>query len=189
MTAATRTDRLLAQLADHRPADERERRSLRRTISMVRWLRAPFDETADPCHVTSSAIVVDGDGRVLLHRHKRLGIWLQPGGHVDDDETCEQAVLREVVEETGLSGTVDERATPLHVDVHDGPRGHLHLDVRWLVTVPAGAEPAPAPGESQDVEFLAPDDAIAITDEAAASAIRAAVRVLDAADRQAGHPR
>lgn len=171
-----RTRRLLGQLATHAPTDEREQRSLRRAMAMIRWLRAPFDEHDDPCHVTASAIVLDDDGEVLLHRHKRLGIWLQPGGHVDPGETCERAALREVAEETGLAATLDDRHAPLHVDVHDGPRGHLHLDVRWLLHVPAGSVPSPPPHESQDVRFLAPDDAIALTDDAAASAIRAALR-------------
>lgn len=173
-----RRRRLVRQLAAHAPADGREQRALRRTLAMVRWLRAPFDEQADPCHVTASAIVVDEDGMVALHRHRRLGTWLQPGGHVEPGETCEQAALREVAEETGLVGRLDPTAAPLHVDVHDGPRGHLHLDVRWLVLVPAGSVPAPAPGESPDVRFLASDAAIATTDDAAAGAIRAARRHL-----------
>ena len=179
-----RVARLVTQLREHRPRDAREHRSLRRTLAMITWLHRPLDETADPCHVTSSGIVVDDDGLVLLHRHKRLGIWLQPGGHVDPGESCEEAVRREVREETGLDATLDATASPLHVDVHDGPRGHLHLDVRWLLRVPAGSVPSPAPGESPDVRFLPPEDAIGITDEAAASAIRAAVAHLGSRDDQ-----
>ena len=165
--------RLRAQLQDHTPRGPREERSLQRTLAMLAWLPRPLDETADPTHVTASAVVLGGDGRVLLHRHKRLGIWLQPGGHVDPGESPEQAALREVAEETGIAGTL---AGPvLHVDVHEGPRGHVHLDVRWLVRTPAGVVPAPAPGESQDVTWFAPRDALATTDLAAANAIRAAL--------------
>jgi 8-oxo-dGTP pyrophosphatase MutT (NUDIX family) len=174
---AGRVDRLVRQLEAHTPRDAREEHSLRRALAMIAWLPRPFDEDADPCHVTASAIVHDGRGRVVLHRHKRLGIWLQPGGHVDPGETCEQAALREVEEETGLGGVLDERVSPLHVDVHDGPRGHLHLDVRWLVRVPRHAVPAPPPGESQAVRLLPRAEAIALTDTAAASAIRAAAAV------------
>lgn len=166
--------RLRRQLRAHVPREHREERSLRRTRAMLDWLRAPFDETADPTHVTASAIVLGDDGRVLLHRHKRLGIWLQPGGHVDPGETCEQAAQREVAEETGVTGDLVGDG-PLHVDVHEGPRGHVHLDVRWLVRTPAGVEVAPAAGESQEVAWFAPDAAVARTDLAASNAIRAAL--------------
>lgn len=169
-----RVDRLRTQLAAHEPREHREERSLRRTLAMLDWLRAPMDETADPTHVTASAIVLGADGRVLLHRHKRLGLWLQPGGHVDPGETCEEAALREVAEETGLSGDL-AAGGPLHVDVHQGPRGHVHLDVRWLVHTAAGVEPAPAEGESQDVAWFAVDEALDLTDVAASNAILAAM--------------
>lgn len=165
--------RLRTQLQDHTPREAREERSLQRTLAMLDWLPRPLDETADPTHVTASAVVLGGDGRVLLHRHKRLGIWLQPGGHVDPGESPEQAALREVAEETGIEGTLAGRV--LHVDVHEGPRAHVHLDVRWLVRTAAGVVPAPAIGESQDVAWFTPQDALATTDLAAANAIRAAL--------------
>lgn len=171
-----RVERLRAQLATHAPRDQREARSLQRTRALLDWLHAPFDETADPTHVTASAIVLGDDGRVLLHRHKRLGIWLQPGGHVDPGETCEQAALREVLEETGITGELVDGG-PLHVDLHQGPRGHVHLDVRWLVRTAAGVEPAPGTGESPDVEWFAVDRAVALTDIAATTAIHAALDV------------
>lgn len=166
-------ERLRTQLQDHQPREHTEARSLQQTLAMLDQLERPFDETADPTHVTASAIVLGSDGRVLLHRHKRLGIWLQPGGHVDPGESCEQAALREVAEETGIDGDLEEGI--LHVDVHDGPRGHVHLDVRWLVRARADAVPAPAAGESPDVAWFAPDAAVAATDLAAANAIRAAL--------------
>jgi 8-oxo-dGTP pyrophosphatase MutT (NUDIX family) len=179
MTSAAQrphVERLVTQLEAHQPFDPRELRSLARTRTMLGWLHAPFDETSDPWHVTSSAIVMDPGGRVLLHKHKRLGIWLQPGGHIDTDESCEQAVLREVTEETGLVAAHDVAAVPLHIDLHEGPRGHVHLDVRWLLLAPTDAEPDPPPGESQEVLWLTPDAALARTDVAAANAIHAALR-------------
>src|SRR5262245_23512183 len=56
-------------------------------------------------HFTVTGFVVDGD-RTLLHWHRKLGLWLPPGGHVDADEDPVQAVLREVLEETGIVGEI-----------------------------------------------------------------------------------
>ncbi len=42
------------------------------------------------------------EGRVLLHRHEKLGKWLPPGGHLEPNETPPEAARREVKEETGL---------------------------------------------------------------------------------------
>lgn len=53
-------------------------------------------------HFTATAFIVDSRNRTLLLRHKRLGRWMPPGGHVDPDETPENAAKRECKEETGL---------------------------------------------------------------------------------------
>ena len=140
------------------PVDEREAESIERFLAELERLERPFDEHADPVHVTGSAVVIGPRG-VLLHLHKRLGLWLQPGGHIDPGETPEQAALREVREETGFTCT-DPRF--VHVDVHAGGRGHTHLDVRYLVH--ADGDPSPADGESQDVHWFGWDEAIAMAD-------------------------
>lgn len=116
-----------------------------------------------PGHVTCSAIAVGDCGRVALIRHRILGRWLLPGGHVeplDDDLVC--TAIRELVEEIGLPrGAVTPfmdaapapkkpldglgkwltvPASPFDIDIHPIPanpdRGqpeHLHYDMRWLV--------------------------------------------------------
>lgn len=42
------------------------------------------------------------DGKVLLVKHKKLGLWLPVGGHIEEGETPEQALHREAMEEVGL---------------------------------------------------------------------------------------
>ncbi|HET8899880.1 MAG TPA: NUDIX hydrolase [Rhodanobacteraceae bacterium] len=89
-------------------------------------------------HFTGSAWVVSADGqRSLLTHHKKLGRWLQPGGHADGDTNLARVALREAEEETGLSGL---RVAPaiFDLDRHRIPaRGvepeHWHYDVRYVV--------------------------------------------------------
>lgn len=175
MTVATAPDRrarLLRTLAGHRPVDPRERRSRERMLALVRWLPRPFDQDADPTHVTASALVTDGR-RVVLHRHKRLGRWMQPGGHVDPGEHPAATARRETAEETGLAA-VHPPGGPrlLHVDVHEGGRGHLHLDLRYLLCVDPDARFAPAAGESPAVAWFDVPSAVAVADEALEGALR-----------------
>jgi 8-oxo-dGTP pyrophosphatase MutT (NUDIX family) len=145
--------RVVEEVAARPPIDERERASIARFVATVPTLARPFDEHADPVHVTGSAFVVGPRGIVLL-RHRRLGIWVQPGGHIDPGEAPWDGALREAAEETGLPvrhlGPAPELA---HVDVHDGGRGHTHLDLRYLLTAD-DVDPAPPAEESQEVGWF-----------------------------------
>lgn len=108
-------------------------------------------------HFTVTGFVVD-DGALLLHWHRKLGIWLPPGGHIDPNEDPVQAVLREVREETGIIGeivphlpawdfrNVTQLPPPLSVIVADvgGEPPHQHIDLAYIVRPRAGA-PREAP--------------------------------------------
>ena len=82
-----------AQVASRSPVDDRERASIAAFLHEVDRLPKPFDEHADATHITASAIVVGRKG-VVLHLHKRLQKWLQPGGHIDAEETPWDAARR-----------------------------------------------------------------------------------------------
>ncbi len=53
-------------------------------------------------HFTATAFIIDSKKRTLLLWHKRLQRWMPPGGHVDMNETPEDAAARECKEETNL---------------------------------------------------------------------------------------
>ena len=100
---------------------------------------------------------------MLLH-HKLLGLWVQPGGHIDAGELPWEGAVREAIEETGLPiRLIDDRPELAHVDVHPGPRGHTHLDLRYVVDGGDG-DPVPPPGESEDVAWFGWPEALAIAD-------------------------
>lgn len=45
---------------------------------------------------------VSMDGATLLHWHRKVGLWLPPGGHIEPNEDPMQAACREALEETGI---------------------------------------------------------------------------------------
>lgn len=89
-------------------------------------------------HFTASAFLVDRGGtRTLLTHHRKLGRWLQPGGHADGDCDLQAVALQEAREETGLPGL---RIEPGIFDLdrhwipaHKGVPAHWHYDARYLV--------------------------------------------------------
>ncbi len=96
------------------------------------WPRTEFD----PGHFTASGFVAapDGDAVLLIH-HRKLERWLQPGGHIEaGDVTVEDAVRREILEETGIGGLERLGTSLVRIDAHTIPaRGsepeHIHIDL------------------------------------------------------------
>jgi 8-oxo-dGTP pyrophosphatase MutT (NUDIX family) len=166
-------------LTHHQPIDEQERVSLAAFVEQLNRLDRPFAEDSGPIHVTSSAVVVGARG-VILHKHKRLGIWIQPGGHIDEGEHPADAAVREVLEETGLTTThFTGSPTIVHIDVHAAPKGHTHLDLRYLLHGP-DADPEPPEGESPDVAWLSFEDALIMAGGGLAGMLAATHRTLHA---------
>jgi 8-oxo-dGTP pyrophosphatase MutT (NUDIX family) len=169
---ATTAD-LRSLVEGHEPSSPREAQSRRRFLAELDRLAAPCDEHADPVHVTASGIVVGPRGTVL-HRHKRLGIWMQPGGHIDAGETPDVAARREAHEELGLAiSHPDGEPRLLQIDVHDAALGHFHLDLRYLLTG-EDADPHPPPGESPDARWYGWDEAIGLADPTLGDGLRRA---------------
>ncbi|HUZ08984.1 MAG TPA: NUDIX domain-containing protein [Acidimicrobiales bacterium] len=163
-------DALRRVVEEHAPEGTREIVAKARILRELDRLPRPCDESADPVHVTGSAVVVGARGMVM-HLHRRLGRWMQPGGHVDGGEEPWQAAERESEEETGLAVAHPPGGPILvHLDVHPAAQGHTHLDLRYLLLA-EDAEPAPPPGESQDVRWCTWDEAASMADEALVGAI------------------
>ena len=132
---------LLSRYLDAWP-DERE------VVARFRAFAAAHDDcllrSCLPGHITSSAWILSPDGNAaLLTHHKKLGRWLQLGGHVDGEPKIEAACLREAQEESGMQTFTivrwaDAEVVPLDLDVHAIPAhkddpGHDHYDVRFLL--------------------------------------------------------
>ncbi|MER5739050.1 NUDIX domain-containing protein [Streptomyces sp. NPDC002262] len=132
-------------------------------------LAAHPDGMYKPCgagHLTSSALVIDpARGRVLLTLHKKLGMWLQMGGHCEEgDPTVEAAALREAAEESGITGLTLLPGGPVRLDRHPIPAPcHWHLDVQYAALAPADAV-AQISEESLDLRWYAYDEVAGVAD-------------------------
>ncbi len=78
-------------------------------------------------HFTATGFVFNPDREVLLILHKKLGVWLPPGGHAEANELPDRAVLREIREETG----VDAALLPNRIGIE--PEGCVELETPFLV--------------------------------------------------------
>jgi len=131
-------------------ADGRALASVEQTTELLESSPAPFSRASyQPGHITASAVVLAPDRQhVLIVYHERLRRWLQPGGHVElDDTTVQDTARREVLEETGIR--LDASAIPslVGIDVHEIPATsaepyHLHHDLMFQFT--AGTHTVPS---------------------------------------------
>lgn len=105
-------------------------------------MRVP--ESADRDFVAGAFIIKNN--RILFLRHKKYDMWLQPGGHVEDKETPDEAAIRETMEEVGLEIEIldgfmpdtsfenksEDLPQPFNINLHRIEEGHWHLDFQYL---------------------------------------------------------
>ena len=113
-----------------------------------------------------TGLVFDGEGRVLLARHAHLDLWALPGGAVDPGETPQDAVVRELWEETGLM------VEPVHVrGAFSGPAFHVHYpngdQVTYVTTMfecrVTGGALRPDGEEVKDVRYVSASELPVLT--------------------------
>ena len=111
-------------------------------------------------HFAVATFVVSGE-RVLLLFHRKLAMWLPPGGHVEPSELPDVAAVREVAEETGVEVVLlGERGLdtayprqlvrPEGLQVEHIDAEHEHIDFVYFA-VPAGGRLTP-PVRSAEAE-------------------------------------
>ena len=130
---------LLNAIAEYAERHPDERACSERFAAFVRAHPDCFSRSLAPGHVTGSAWVVHPDGaQVLLTHHRKLDMWVQLGGHADDDPDPARVAMREAEEESGLTGLELVSPRIFDLDIHRIPaRGtepeHEHFDVRFAI--------------------------------------------------------
>lgn len=134
---------------------------------------------------TVSAFIIHESKRaVLLHRHRKLGILLQPGGHIELDEHPWATMVHELDEETGYN--LDQldvlQATalipnlietvhpiPLAYRSHDFPiadEKHIHTDAAFGFVTNEEPLRKPHEGESQELYWVTAEELVNMPENA-----------------------
>lgn len=145
----------------------------------------------NPQHFVATGYVVK-NGKTLLLFHKKLALWLPPGGHIEEGESPDQAVLREILEETGLRAeiispklTPEAREkdvsflhVPNHMQIETLPNHGRHIDLIYFCKVLGGQEKISIK-ESLDMKWCGPRELASdsIRDEVRRVALKAIIHV------------
>ena len=106
----------------------------------------------------ASAVVRDGNGRILLLRRGDTGRWSLPAGMIDPGEQPAEAAVREVYEETGVRVEVERLGgVVMHGTAYPNGDRCEYLAV-WFRCRPIGGEARPDGDESLEVAWFAPDE-------------------------------
>lgn len=127
-----------------------------------RMARYPTQEA-----VSAGGLVYDDrpDGRwvVLISRRSAAGAlhWTLPKGRLEDGETAEQAAVREVAEETGFSGRIEEPLGTIdYWFVWRPDQVRYHKYVHYFLMRYEGPAAAPRDDEAEDVEWVPLEEAL-----------------------------
>lgn len=128
---------------------------------------------SDPAerHFTATGLPFDGE-RVLLIHHAKLGVWLPPGGHLENNENPDSACRREVQEETAVQTQIVSSA-PMHCEIPNetalplplcfyledirAQGNHFHMDFVYRCTLPSGETAQRDLRETTDMGYFFPD--------------------------------
>ncbi|MCX6739889.1 MAG: NUDIX domain-containing protein [Candidatus Parcubacteria bacterium] len=119
-------------------------------------------------HFTATTVIIYKD-KALLHMHKKLGIWIPVGGHIDRDELPEDTAIREIKEETGLEvklytpditpamPDVRQLFRPAHILLEDINQFHQHIDFIYYATAQTD-ELHPQDGETSALKWFTAEE-------------------------------
>ena len=139
-------------------------------------------------HLTASAWVLDAAREhVLLVHHRKLGKWLQPGGHADGEMRLLEVARTEVREETGVEAEPLADGGIFDVDIHPIPARpeapeHEHFDIRFLLCA-RGTQSARGNEENHEARWVPLRQVEELTTEESILRMRAKARAALAAEQ------
>jgi 8-oxo-dGTP pyrophosphatase MutT (NUDIX family) len=150
-------------VAGVRPFDAREAAD---QADILEWIASgqPVYRTVPPAtppkHLVVYSIPFDAANRcLLLGDHRKSGLWLPPGGHVEDGEDPRQAVIRETREELGIPAEfADDKPFFLTITPTAGADRHLDVSLWFVLRVARKAPLNPDQREFREVRWFDLDE-------------------------------
>ncbi len=114
-------------------------------------------------HFCASAFVINPKNKkILLVKHHLFDKWVQPGGHIEDNETPEETAMREVFEETGIRIKLlgdhfpreDDLIRPLGIQCNRKDNGDKHFDIIYAAVPNNGDAELVVSGESTGIGWF-----------------------------------
>jgi len=119
-----------------------------------------FERSQVSGHITGSCWLENYEGtKFLLTKHKKLGFWLQLGGHADGDNDIIRVSMKEAHEESGLKNIELVSADIFDLGAHLLPPyknvpAHYHYDIRFLLRASNSNEKISMSDESTDLDWF-----------------------------------
>ena len=147
-----------------RPFDKREaadQADILQWVASGQQLFRTVPPDTPPKHLVVYFVPVDAANRcLLLGDHRKSGLWLPPGGHVEDDEDPRQAVIREAREELGIAAEFkDDAPFFLTITPTNDANSHLDVDLWFVLQLAKHKAPLnPDPREFKSVRWFGLDE-------------------------------
>jgi 8-oxo-dGTP pyrophosphatase MutT (NUDIX family) len=157
-------NKLIERLEGYLPLAPEEIAAREKILRFVKENESCFERSLDIGHITGSSWLISRDGeKALLMLHRKLGIWVQPGGHSDGNPDVLAVAIREAQEESGIRAIIPVTRNIFDLDVHEIPENkremaHQHFDIRFLLQVVSDEEIVMSP-ESKKLQWFGKDPA------------------------------
>lgn len=166
---------LIDQIQKYKPYNEQEQRDKEEMLFLLESNENIFLRDNHQYHMTASAWVVNKERtKVLLIYHNIYNSWSWLGGHADGETDLLKVAMKEVEEESGLSGTtcIQDGIYSLEILTVDGHvkkgkyvSSHLHLNVTYLLEAEEQEPLKIKPDENSGVAWFSLEEAIQASSE------------------------
>jgi len=175
---------LLNLLAQYLPISAQEEKVKNDIEHFIKKHPDCFERSLAIGHITASGWLVNHDfSKIFLIHHKKLNIWIQPGGHCDGNPNVLEVAIKEAQEESGITNIIPLSEKIFDIDIHQIPANkkeaaHYHYDIRFLLQAKDADDALVKNDESHEIQWFEPKDFNALPTKKEESVVRMAQKFL-----------